>query len=490
MLFLSEFEPFASTRRRNFRLKAPAVKGERRTLSLFLINERRNMKKRIFATVALLVATVIVPAPAQALIVCPSGSAISASNNQLCAPTPLTASPLTFSTTKNCPTGFILNFQETACTAIKTTYTATADITYTCLSSSDLLDANHICTTPSGTTTYQATGTLVYSCPSGGSLSGTTCTLTTTYSPITVSTCPSGYTKTTVCTKTTTVSASGFYVGSYLYYTCPSGYTSSGSGSSMTCWTTDTQLLGSSSTCNSGDSFNAFGTACVHNSSYSATSSTNYSCPSGGSLSNTTCTKAITGTTYSATYTANYSCNLGDSLAGSICTITQTTQSFTLLYAGTCPTHYALNSATGICNAQAFSPSSNLVQTTFLCVTQNSDGSQTSSAFTFDATFYSSSGAYRTCQSTTATFSANSGAYICETQSPNANGYMTSFSFTSNNDVTSSDSNGSVTSCFYTGDSVTIDDGSLESFIFTQSDATSCDAGNLTFDEYLACEML
>jgi len=441
------------------------------------------MKKRIFATVALLVATVILPAPAHALIVCPTGSAVSSSNNQLCAPTVATVPALTSSTTQNCPTGYVLNFQQTLCVAISTTYSATATDTYSCLSSADLLDANHNCTTASSTTTYQATGSVVYSCPSGGSLSGTNCVLTTSYTPITSATCPSGYSNVSgTCTKYTYYNASWTdFRGLY----CNSGDSLSGS----TCKHTDVALFVQIQSCNSGDSFNGLGTQCVHTASYGATGTTQYSCPSGGALSGTTCTKALSGTTYGATKTTVYSCNSGDTLNGSLCTYAQTTVAITVFYAGTCPTYYAMNSSNGLCYAQAFSPSSSTTQSTFLCVTKNSDGSTTSSAFTFDATFYSNSGAYRTCQATTATFTSNSGAYICETQSPNANGYMTSFNFTSSNDVTSSDSSGSVTSCFYTGDSVTIDDGSLDTFVFLTTDATTCDAGNLTFDDYITCLM-
>jgi RHS repeat-associated protein len=112
-------------------------------------------------------------------------------------------------------------------------------------------------------------------------------------------------------------------VGATPSYVCPSGYTLSGS----TCYGTSTTSVGATPvyTCPSGMTLS--NGSCVGNGSYGA--SPNYTCPSGYSLSGTTCY----GTTTLAA-TPNYSCPTGMSLSGSTC-IGTTTASADVSY--TCP---------------------------------------------------------------------------------------------------------------------------------------------------------
>jgi hypothetical protein len=118
---------------------------------------------------------------------------------------------------------------------------------------------------PSGTTKASGSATCYYpgsttlSCPSGGTLSGSTCTVSTPAS----TTCPSGG----------TLSGNNCIVDVAGYYHCPSGGSLSGS------------------TCN-------------------VSVAASYSCPSGGSLSGSTCTVSVA---------ASYSCPSGGSLSGTTC---------------------------------------------------------------------------------------------------------------------------------------------------------------------------
>ncbi len=179
--------------------------------------------------------------------------------------------------------------------------------------------------------TYTASST--YTCPSGGSLSGTTCTTTETYTAtgtLTYSggcswvddgchghfstrniqsgkdigkkgenpTCDAsnGYTGTVACSEINKYPASSVYY----WHDCGAGKQGHAyaSGTGYNCTSPKDRYTYKADVC-----------AC------SGTSSTVYSCPRGGSLSNTTCT--ITGT-YTATL--SYYCNTGDSLSGTTCT--------------------------------------------------------------------------------------------------------------------------------------------------------------------------
>jgi len=212
-----------------------------------------------------------------------------------------------------------------------------------------------------------------YSCPSGYSLSGTTCTSSSTSaatfsgtcnglgSPTADATSPNGY----ACSEVISVSspadgiqqcqddasASGLTLlrsqpkGARNYtctfvakgsYSCPSGGTLNGSQ----CTSTSSQAASVSYSCSSGS---LSGNQCVSTSNYSG-SVTGYSCNAGDSLNSGICTHTDSNS-YAGTVTG-YSCNAGDSLNGSTCTHTTSNN-----YAGTvtgysCNTGDALNGST------------------------------------------------------------------------------------------------------------------------------------------------
>ncbi|GHU00846.1 hypothetical protein FACS1894186_2360 [Alphaproteobacteria bacterium] len=186
----------------------------------------------------------------------------------------------------DCPTGFAS--QASAC---KRTYTAYCASGYAL--NGTLCQKSYAASCPSGysksgttcSKTYGATGSSYiasYSCPSGYSLSGSTCSTTTTTTTSAIES--ESHCLSRVCGG----SAPGCErCAQWAYsYSCPSGYSLSGSTCSAT--STSTQAA----TPNYG---------------------TSYSCPSGGSLSDTTCT-----------LTAALTCPSGGSLSGAACILSQT----------------------------------------------------------------------------------------------------------------------------------------------------------------------
>lgn len=237
----------------------------------------------------------------------------------------------------SCPSGYTLSGSTCSLT---TDATSAATANYSCSSGWTLSGTN--CTL---TTTTAATP--VYSCPSGYSLSGSTCSGTTTYTATSSLSCngygslqttslsPTGY----MCLAqtilnasydspyeecqnraatmglvlvNTTVPASGktqCVIGPKTVYSCPSGGTLSGT----TCTASATQAASISSyTCSSGT---VSGSSCVSTST--AAASVSYSCPSGQTLSGTTCHAYSTS---NVAGTPSYSCPSGYTLSGATCT--------------------------------------------------------------------------------------------------------------------------------------------------------------------------
>jgi hypothetical protein len=164
---------------------------------------------------------------------------------------------------------------------------------------------------------YGATG--AYVCPTGTTLSGTQCVSSTTTSATPNYSCPAGTTLSgTQCVSTSTSSATGSYscpagqtlsgtqcvystsTGATANYSCPSGTTLSGSQ----CLSTSSYTAASSNQCPSGGLLISYGTSffCV---TQSQPPSTIYSCPSGGTLSGSTCDQT---STYSA-FVSGYNCS-------------------------------------------------------------------------------------------------------------------------------------------------------------------------------------
>ena len=227
-------------------------------------------------------------------------------------------------------------------------------------------------TTCTHTSSYAATNSPYYQCNSGDPLSGSTCTHTTTYG----ASYSSGYyycnpgdsLSGTTCTTSSSYAAtqsvsgyscpgSGFFFGVYN----PS-YSTTDKGSAA-CYTTGPTLatLGSTSdttnsTCRGyGNNEESIGTwydyyCGVFTPTYTiegveySTAIYSYSCPSGGTLSGSTC---VTTSTYSAYYSAGYYyCNAGDSLSGTTC---YSTSYYSATYVNpnyTCPSGGTLSGTT------------------------------------------------------------------------------------------------------------------------------------------------
>jgi len=225
----------------------------------------------------------------------------------------------------NCPSGGTLS--GTQCTGSTSVAATVVPTMYTCPSGGSL--SGSTCTvTSTYAATYGQTGLTPvygYTCPSGGTLSGTQCTGSSSYAATAKYSCSSGLLSGANCITSTygtyAVSAAAepncqypagkigvtYYCGGYstntvaatVVYSCPSG----GSLSGSTCYTSSS-----------------------YGATYGQTGSTNpingYSCPSGGTLSSITCT---TTSTYAATQTnTTYTCPSGGTLSSTTCTVTTT----------------------------------------------------------------------------------------------------------------------------------------------------------------------
>ena len=151
-------------------------------------------------------------------------------------------------------------------------------------------------------------GTTTYSCPSGGTLSGTQCTTSSSYAatPTTGGTtysCSSGDSLSgSTCTTSSSYAATWNSGGGY--YSCPSG----GSLSGSTCTTSSSYAATATSTYNAEamtvsqtqEQNCQYPTGNIGGTWYCGAYITTYSCPSGGSLSGSTCT---TTSSYAATAT-------------------------------------------------------------------------------------------------------------------------------------------------------------------------------------------
>jgi prepilin-type N-terminal cleavage/methylation domain-containing protein len=179
--------------------------------------------------------------------------------------------------------------QVTASSAYDTTDSAvvtTRTANYTCDSGDTLSGTTCTDTYPA---TYVAGTSPTYSCPSGGTLSGTTCTYSATYNQ-----CPSGWSYTSAANK----------CDKYL------GSTSAG-GAPSECST----LYPSTNFVAGGDTSLRVPWRCYNR----IDPSPYYSCPSGGTLSGTSCTYAATSSGGTSGY---YTCPSGGTPSGTTCTRT------------------------------------------------------------------------------------------------------------------------------------------------------------------------
>lgn len=197
--------------------------------------------------------------------------------------------------------------------------TTSANLTYSCPAGGTL----------QGSTCYPAPGSGTYSCPSGGTLSGTSC-----INP-TIQGTPIAATSTTV-TGPPSIVTGGFFLKQHQLYMLTPEYMCGSRGYN----TVISFSVKRGSNNRYGDFYKATAVC--------ANSQTAYSCPSGYSLSGTTCYPSpVTPPPTQATYTpaspysasANYSCPAGASLSGASCVYpaTQATSSYS------CPAGTSLN---------------------------------------------------------------------------------------------------------------------------------------------------
>ncbi len=160
--------------------------------------------------------------------------------------------------------------------------------------------------TCSGTSTSSVPATPAYTCPNGMSLSNGNCVGSGSYAATPNYSCPNGWTLSSgTCYGTTTVAAT-------VTYSCPNGMTLS----STTCSGTTSAPAAVSYSCPNGMTLS--GSTCNGTSTSAATP--NYSCPGGGTLSGSSCN-----TTTSTPANPVYGCPGGMTLSGSTCNGTTTT---------------------------------------------------------------------------------------------------------------------------------------------------------------------
>jgi RHS repeat-associated protein len=172
--------------------------------------------------------------------------------------------------------------------------------TYSCPAGQTFIAANKTCQS-SATVPAQVTS---YSC-SAGTLSGSSCSVTTTNQANVSYSCPAGQSLSgSNCTQTNTVTQSATPS-----YSCPAGYSLAGS----TCSTTTTSSAAPVYGCPAG--YTLTGTTCGTSTTTTIAATPVYSCPSGGSLSGSTCT-VVTATAGTPTF----GCPNGGTLSGGNCT--------------------------------------------------------------------------------------------------------------------------------------------------------------------------
>ena len=270
---------------------------------------------------------------------CPAGYSLSGT-------TCTSTSTFTATPSYYCPSGYTLS--GTSCTAVST-YSAAP--TYSCPGGFTLSGS-----TCSQTLSQPATGTQI--CPSGYTLANGTCWMQTTYAATSTSTCPGGWIlQAGQCQQSFSYTANVIYtcpVNFHLDATmCHTNVYQCGVAYTTTRWTIyngqevcahrkaeiwggcpapDAKWIGSAKIF--GDTYCLYRPAthyqcpksytdapnplCPNSSDYQTNPAKNYSCPSGGTLSGTTCS----GINYIGT-TTEYSCPSGGTLSGTSCVVDQ-----------------------------------------------------------------------------------------------------------------------------------------------------------------------
>ena len=235
---------------------------------------------------------------------CPSGYKDNGSN---CVKTTNTPAQWHNGTTTqgNCPSGFTPS--GNSCVR-KTTYAATANVTWSnptvttsktqlstySNSTSKRVLANQSCNIRGCTYTYYTyTAKTNYTCPRGGTLSGSTCTITETRSRPTTTTqgyytCNGNRTNSSTCSTTSYANKTCTSTSGKTTYSCPNGGTLQ---SNNTCvYNASKQGTGSSSSVSCPAGYTMSGNQCIRQREADAyTSQTQYTCPEGYVKEGTTC---------------------------------------------------------------------------------------------------------------------------------------------------------------------------------------------------------
>ncbi len=194
-------------------------------------------------------------------------------------------------------------------------------------------------------TTLPAGAAATQGCPYGGTLSGTTCSSSTPGTPTTIPGCPNGGTLDASGNCDVPATDEPTTINSNTSYYCPSGGSLSGSGTNSICTVTNAPYaatptqnytwgcpsgwsnfnsntfqcsrvvtsITNKTTCNATGSDVWNGSQCIAytNAVDNVPTTITYSCPTGGSLSGTTCQPAPSFYTPSSSTTFTYSCNSG-----------------------------------------------------------------------------------------------------------------------------------------------------------------------------------
>ena len=403
----------------------------------------------------------------------------------------------------SCPNGGTLS--GSGCVIGSQSYPATRS--YSC-PSGETLDSSNLCDYYTAGS-YQATATQTYTCNSGDTLSGYSCitagsyTATATYSSYV---CPTGYNflSSTTCYKYTqypdytTANATPLITT----YSCPNGGTLTGTNcatsstytativvtyscngsdvlSGHQCnfnWLVTAQPITTYSCPNGGTYFSYYCT--IGGSTYTATITITYTCPNGGNLSGTSCVQ--TATFYNATGTT--SCPNGGTLTGTTCTQASITVGGTPTYAGTCPVNYLLDTSTGLCSLST--PSTTSGQ--YICTVWGANSYTYVSNIDYTSPYWN--GNYTSCQQILIQASQTStGNYVC--QITDLTTYLITYTYTTS-DQTGTSNSQSYSCYLVTDDSISNSTTALDGTYVdpTMPDVDPC--ANLTdpsFSAYLTC---
>jgi len=362
--------------------------------------------------------------------------------------------------------------------------------------------AHAVANCPAGSNTYGSTQCInavasianpdavqVYNCPLGGTLSGSNClTAGTPYAATATNSyyCNNdlygaGQLQGTTCYYPQ-INGTPYQSGAGYY--CPSGWSLSGSTCSI-------NVLGMPTySCLNNYSYDG-NVGCYYNyypySYIGATVTQHYTTNTQAASYNsgTTITPVIRAAYSSgAPYSLSYSCPQGGTLSGTTCQPASTLYPASLSYTGFCPVNYSINTTTGNCDAVPYTP--NAIQgplaIPYNCTGYNLDGTYTNFASAEDLTFM---GGYVhvVCQAgTLPTVSQGTGSYLCLTQYTSG---LTNY-LTSPTDITSWTTDYKTT-CTYSGETPQDTGTDIPTWTSSLPDTNAyCDTSQ-GWDLYISC---